>query len=270
MPEYLSKNDCLPINPPGDGNCLYKSCLICINDNTTSNKDLRNELNKQICCHYQENLSKDNPQQMIEMVLSNLTDMDVKWISEQDALEKYTALMSNATPYECKYGTLLELYAFAHWKGVNIIVYDLYPYIGAREGTYKMCAVIHTSNDTQTIALLYDNQSQHYQALIRHKAYISNPNNNRKKKPTKDDAYWPTIKIEDKIIPPTNLQSNKINTKSVPLNTGNTTQIRSTHNPTFQKANEIDRLVDEIPHLWNHNSNSDTTGQGQFIRTEFS
>jgi hypothetical protein len=46
MPEYLSKNDCSPINPPGDGNCLYKSCLICTNDNTTSNEDLRNELNK--------------------------------------------------------------------------------------------------------------------------------------------------------------------------------------------------------------------------------
>jgi hypothetical protein len=154
--------------------------------------------------------------------------------------------MSNATPYECKYGTLLKLYAFAHWKGVNIIVYDLYPYIGAREGTYKMCTAIHTSNDTRTIALLYDNQSQHYQALIGRKAYISNPGNNRKMKPTKDDAYWPTIKIEDKTIPPTNLQSNKINTKSVPPKAGNTTQIRSTHNPTFQRANEIDRLVEDL------------------------
>ena len=61
MPEYLSKNDCLPINPPGDGNCLYKSCLICINDNTTSNKDLRNELNRHGVIRGQKKKKIDSP-----------------------------------------------------------------------------------------------------------------------------------------------------------------------------------------------------------------
>ncbi|KAL7549323.1 hypothetical protein ACHAWF_017111 [Thalassiosira exigua] len=194
MDSYLPYSRFNVIRTPHDGNCLYNSCLIGIHDerNTTPG-ELRKELNAYLMNHPEDEFGPGLPlMNMIrENVLnnqvneysknhpkvdfSNPTEMEkiregVKYVLAQlvdlEVLKRYTEIMSDATPNQCEYATLVELHAFSRRKKVNIVVYNESPF--KHDGpshTYKQEAILHYADSAPTIALLWVDRI-HYNVLM--------------------------------------------------------------------------------------------------------
>ena len=87
----------------------------------------------------------------------------------------YTMVMANATPFECQWRNLVEIFAFAHIRELNAAVYDRRA-TNAEEGTYRQSTAVCINDvpGADTIALLFDGEESHYRAIL--PKYMEAPN----------------------------------------------------------------------------------------------
>jgi len=137
------------IPQPGDGNCLFHSISFYLNDQTTA-ASLRNEVCIWMNVNRTRNLSDGIP--LYEWIRYESPDIAINF-------DDYIAHMS--TPRS--YGSTIEIKCISIMKMINIHVYQRFG------NEYKVieehnCSI--SSDEYQTIHLLYNKNIRHYEVLL--------------------------------------------------------------------------------------------------------
>ncbi len=74
--------------------------------------------------HPNEYLSSFVPRTIAEWACDNLVDGHKSIIDKSNPLLQYAKMMQVATPFQCKYGSLLEAMVFSKYQNMNLVIYE--------------------------------------------------------------------------------------------------------------------------------------------------
>ena len=162
-PKMLLKNqECYKTDTLRDGNCLFRN-LMTYKGTLPSLSDidsLRNDLMDYILSHSENQVTEVAKYSFCDIAVQNLNDIHKINSQGYNGFLQYTKIMRNSTPFQCEYGTMLEICAFAHSQRYNVAVYH-----ELSEYSYQLCMSICIDTSVPTICLLLD--KLHYETLCR-------------------------------------------------------------------------------------------------------